>query len=300
MPEPYRVVSALPTGTALSRYIRVKALGRGDTYTELMIAEPMRDTPQVKASLELQTKAAVPAGSTTDSTWAGPLSQYGIATEALTIMRGMSILGALESKMQSIPLHTRIARETGAGITGGWVAAGGAIPVQKTDFETIIEEHYKRAVIVPLSEELVQQSTPSAEATVRRTVLGGLAAALDNQFLLPTVAVSAGVNPASSRTAAQKSRRPVRQRRRLRPTLPAMLAAVTSPGPLVWIMKPKTMYRIALTLGSQAAGLPQFLVRDPRDCLEQFPRASHVARSRRADLQRLGTIRRGYQHGGRV
>jgi hypothetical protein len=38
-----------------------------------------------------------------------------------------------------------------------------------------------------------------------------------------------------------------------------MLAAVTSPGPLVWIMKPKTMYRIALTLGSQAAGLPATL-----------------------------------------
>src|SRR5688572_14352903 len=38
-----------------------------------------------------------------------------------------------------------------------------------------------------------------------------------------------------------------------------MLAAVTSPGPLVWILKPKTMYRIALVLGSQAAGLPATL-----------------------------------------
>ena len=56
---------------------------------------------------------------------------------------------------------------------------------------------FKYGVIVPLSEELVALSTPDAEATVRRTVLGGLAAALDNQFLLPTVAVSAGVNPGS-------------------------------------------------------------------------------------------------------
>ena len=38
-----------------------------------------------------------------------------------------------------------------------------------------------------------------------------------------------------------------------------MLAAVTTTGPLVWIMKPKTMYRIALVLGSQAAGLPNTL-----------------------------------------
>lgn len=30
-------------------------------------------------------------------------------------MRGISILGALESKMQTVPMHTRLARETGAG-----------------------------------------------------------------------------------------------------------------------------------------------------------------------------------------
>ena len=30
MPEPYRVVSALPTGTAVSRFITAKALGGGD------------------------------------------------------------------------------------------------------------------------------------------------------------------------------------------------------------------------------------------------------------------------------
>jgi hypothetical protein len=41
--------------------------------------------------------------------------------------------------------------------------------------------------------------------------------------------------------------------------LAGLLAAVTTPGPLVWIMPPKTMYRIALTLGSQAAGLPATL-----------------------------------------
>ena len=35
----------------------------------------------------------------------------------------------LEPKMRTVPLHVRLARETGAGITGGWVAAGGAILV---------------------------------------------------------------------------------------------------------------------------------------------------------------------------
>lgn len=259
MPEPYRVVSALPAGTSLNRIITAKALGAGDRWMELQIAEQWRDTPQVKACLELQGKAAVPAGSTTDSTWAGPLASYGIAQEAITIMRGISILGALESKMQSVPLHVKLARETGAGITGGWVAAGNAIPVQKTDFATIVEEHFKYGVIVPLAEELVRLSTPSADATVRRAVLGGLAAALDNQFLLPTVAVSAGVNPASVTNGSTEITTTGTTAAQIAADLAGMLAAVTSPGPLVWIMKPKTMYRIALVLGSQAAGLPATL-----------------------------------------
>lgn len=129
--EPYRVVSVLPQGTAVSRFIIAKALGRGDMYTEIHIAERWRDTPQVKASLELQTKAAVPAGSTTDATWAGPLSVHGVAQEAITILRGMSILGALEGRMQRIPLRTKTPVETGTGVTGGWVAEGAAVPCKK-------------------------------------------------------------------------------------------------------------------------------------------------------------------------
>ena len=112
-----------------------------------------------------------------------PLAPYGVAEEAITIMRGMSILGALEAKMQSVPLHVKVPVETGAGITGGWVAAGGAIPVQKTAFATIVEEHFKFGVIVPLAEELVNMSDPAAVPTIIRTVLGGLATAIDNQFL---------------------------------------------------------------------------------------------------------------------
>ena len=257
--EPYRVVSALPQGTAVSRYIIAKALGRGDMYTEMRIAETWRDTPQVKASLELRTKASVPAGSTTDATWAGPLSIHGVAQEAITIMRGLSILGALEGKMQRIPLRTKVPMETGAGITGGWVAEGAAVQYSKPHSATSIQEHYKYGVIVPLSEELLQVSNPAAEAVIRRTVLGGLAAAIDNQFLLPTVAASAGVNPASVTNGSTEITSTGTTAAQIAADLAAMLAAITTPGPLVWIMKPKTLYRISLTLGSQAAGLPNTL-----------------------------------------
>ena len=62
MSEPYRVVSALPTGTAFARFLMVKAAARGDAYTELALAEKFKDSPTVRATLDLQTKAAVAVG----------------------------------------------------------------------------------------------------------------------------------------------------------------------------------------------------------------------------------------------
>ena len=64
MPELYRPVSLLPTWTPLARYIAVKALARGDGYTELILSEPLRDSPTVKATLEAQSKAAIAPGRT--------------------------------------------------------------------------------------------------------------------------------------------------------------------------------------------------------------------------------------------
>jgi HK97 family phage major capsid protein len=161
--------------------------------------------------------------------------------------------------MQRVPLHTRISTETGAGFTGAWVAAGGAIPVQLTAFATLIQEHYKFGAITVLSRELVEHSSPDAEATIRRAVLGGLTAALDNQLLLPSVAVSAGVNPASLTNGATEITTTGTTAAQIAADLAGLLAAVTSPGPLTWVMRPKTMYRIALVLGHQAAGLPNTL-----------------------------------------
>jgi HK97 family phage major capsid protein len=259
MSEPYRVVSALPTGTAVARYIQALALASDDMYTAVQKAETWRDTPHVVKALELHTKAAVASASTTDTTWAGPLSAYGISAEAIGIMRGLSILGALEGKMQRVPLHTKIPVETGTGFTGGWIAQGGAIPVQKTAYATSVEENFKYGVITPLSEELVTTSDPAAVPTINRTILGELAKALDGQLLDPTVAVSAGVNPASVTNGSTEITTTGTTSAQIAADLAGLLAAVTTPGPLVWIMKPKTMYRISLTLGSQAAGLPNTL-----------------------------------------
>ena len=132
MSEPHRVISALPSGTAFARLVMVKAAAAGDAYTELTLAERFKDSPTVRATLELQTKAATAVGTTTDATWAGPLAAYGIAGEALALLRGASILGALESKMRRVPFRTKVPRETGSGTGGAWIGEGLATPAAAT------------------------------------------------------------------------------------------------------------------------------------------------------------------------
>ena len=41
-------------------------------------------------------------------TFAGPLAVHGIAGEALQLLRGSSILGALESKFRRVPFRTTV------------------------------------------------------------------------------------------------------------------------------------------------------------------------------------------------
>jgi hypothetical protein len=90
-------------------------------------------------------------------------------------------------------------------------------------------------------------------------VLGGLAKAIDTQLLTPTIALSAGVNPASILNGATEVVTTGTTSAQISADLAAMIAAITTPGPYIWILKPKTAARIALTLGSQAAGLPNSL-----------------------------------------
>ncbi len=131
--------------------------------------------------------------------------------------------------MQRVPLHVRIPRETGSGFSGAWIAAGGAVPVQATAFATVIEEHFKYGTISVLSRELVQLSSPDATSTITRTVLGGLAAAIDNQLLLPTVAAVAGTNPASILNGSTEVVTTGTTSAQIAADLAGMLAAVTSP-----------------------------------------------------------------------
>lgn len=258
-----RPVSLQPTGAALGRLIQAKAYAIDDYGTALMRAETWRDMPHVLEGLRLSMKASVPAGSTSDATWAGPLSQAGLASEALTFMRHQTIVGALEDRMQKVPPSITVPVETDNAGMGDWVAENVPIPAARLAFTSVIQALYKIGAITALSAELVKSSTPGAQPTVTRIVLGRLGKSIDYKFLDPTVTAVANTRPASITNGSTEIVSTGNTAAAIAADLASMLAAMTTPGPYTWILRPTTTYRIALVLGSQAVGLPQTLLGIP-------------------------------------
>lgn len=182
----------LPKGTAFTRYAKALAMSKGNLMQAAEIAKSWDDTPQVETVL----KAAVAAGTTTDTTWAKPLVEYeNMASEFAELLRPATIIGRIPG-LRRVPFNVKIPRQT-AGSTVGWVGEGKPKPVSALAFDQVTLGMAKTAGIVVITDELARSSSPAAEEVVRQDLIDQTAQFLDRQFVDPTVAASAGVSPAS-------------------------------------------------------------------------------------------------------
>lgn len=189
---PISVKRNAPAGTAFTRYAIALARAKGNIMQAEQIAKQWQDTPEVAMIL----KAAVAAGTTSDSAWAGPLVQYqDVVSEFIELLRPATILGRMGA-VRRVPFNIRIPRQT-AGITGSFVGEGAPAPVNKLEFDNITMTWAKASTIVVLTEELVRLSNPSAEALVRQDLIDGISAFLDKRFIDPGYAGVSNVSPAS-------------------------------------------------------------------------------------------------------
>ena len=185
-----------PAGTGFTRYAMALLKANGNRGEALAIAQAqkhwMDQTPEVATVL----RAAVAAGTTTDATWAAPLAEYqNLSSEFIELLRPQTIIGKI-SNFRRVPFNVRMPRQT-TGVSAGWVGEGLPKPVQAPAFDTFSLGEFKVSVIVVITEELLRFSNPAAEAVVRQDMLAGVATYLDRQFILPSVAAVANVNPAS-------------------------------------------------------------------------------------------------------
>jgi hypothetical protein len=155
-------------------------------------------------------KAEVPAGSTLANSWAEDL--VGTTTSAFAdfveYLRPQTILGKFGTNgipsLRTIPFRVPLISQT-AGGDGYWVGEGKAKPLTSFDFSRTTLAPLKVANIVVLTDEVIRDSSPSAEAIVRDQLAEALKARMDIDFINPAKTASAGVSPASITNGAPHS-----------------------------------------------------------------------------------------------
>ena len=188
----------VPKGIGFVRLLAAKTnayLSKG-AFTPLQFVQARKhwqsETPEVEAIL----KAAVSAGTTTDSTWAEPLVQYqNLASEFVEYMRPLTLIGRIPG-FRNVPFKIKFPRQTGAAVAN-WVGEAKPKPATSLAFDSLSLDPLKVAGIVPMSMELMRFSSPSAETIVRDDLAGAIAQLVDHDFIDPEKGSSANVSPAS-------------------------------------------------------------------------------------------------------
>lgn len=196
----------LEPGIAFARYAMCLTKAKGNHAVAATLAErhyPLTEAvvKTLKAQSEgadlqemLRTKSAVAAGTSTDSTWAGPLVYaQTFMGDFISYLRPRTLIG--QAQFRPVPFNVRIGGQTSGG-TANWVGQGKAKPVTKFDFNATTIPFTKVAAIAVITQELARFSDPSAEALVRDSLADCVVAKVDNDLFDPDLAASSGVNPA--------------------------------------------------------------------------------------------------------
>lgn len=198
-PARVKTTQKLDKGIGFARLARCKALAK-------LTNEPASEVARQAYGEDSQTygilKAAIAAGTTSNSTYAGPLvgDETDVYADFAEYLRPQTILGRMGVNgipgPTVVPFRTRLIAGTSGG-EGYWVGEGNAKPLTKFDFTGTTLEPLKVANIAVLTMELIRDSSPSAEVIIRNELTRALAARLDIDFLDPTKDAAAGVSPAS-------------------------------------------------------------------------------------------------------
>jgi hypothetical protein len=201
-------------------------------------------------------KAAVAAGSTLSGSWAEDLvgDTTGAYADFVEFLRPQTILGKFGTNgipsLRKVPFRVPLVAQT-AGGAGYWVGEGQAKPLTAFDFSRTTMEPLKVANIAVLTEEVIRDSSPSAEAIIRDSLRDALVERLDIDFIDPAKAAVAGVSPASilngstddiasSGTDADAIRLDVRS------VFARFILARNAPSSGVWIMSANTALALSL------------------------------------------------------
>jgi HK97 family phage major capsid protein/HK97 family phage prohead protease len=264
----------LPPGIGFARAVKSAVVARLDGRNMLDVAKSMypSDTrlhghithvmnlPSVIAQL----KAAVPAGTTTESTWASALvDPTNLPEEFIEYLRPATIIGKFGTgnipALRSVPFNVRMIEQTQGG-TGYWVGQGAPKPLTAFGFAPVTLGITKVAAIAVITEELARLSTPSADQLSRDGLRSALIERIDVDFIDPASAAVTNVQPASITNGLSALSSAGATADNARTDLAAIMAAFVSanldPSGVVLIMP--TTLALALSFQVNSLGQPEF------------------------------------------
>lgn len=253
----------LPPGIGFARLARVKALSKLDGESPRTIARELYG--EDSEVFGVVSKAAVSAASTGGQTWGHQLvgDESSVFADFVEFLRPQTILGRFGAggipSLRRVPFRTALIGQTDGG-AGYWVGEGKAKPLTSFAFSRTTLEPLKVANIAVCTEEILRDSSPSAEMIVRDSLAAALRERLDTDFIDPAKTVSAGVSPASISNGVS----PIPSnggtaddvRADIQAVFAAFIAANNAPTSGVWIM-PATM-ALALSLMQNPLGQSEF------------------------------------------
>lgn len=181
-------------GQNYTRMVIAKALSRlsdGD-LSPVAIAEKRwgKTNPTLLAVM----KAAVPGGGSGSGEWGAELvtANNRFTGDFIEFLHSVTVYDKLP--LRAVPANVQIKGQDGAA-TGYWVGESKAIPATAADFMSVNLSPLKVAALAVVSNELLRDSSPSAEMLVRDALVHASSQRVDATFLSTAAAVP-GVSPA--------------------------------------------------------------------------------------------------------
>src|SRR5436190_15969895 len=111
---------------------------------------------EMRPDVVARQKAAVGAGTTTDSSWALPLAEYQVLPNAfLESLRNYGAFDAMPPSMRRVPFRTRIGAST-SGASGNTVSHGSVKPISKLTLTGSQIDELKAVAILAITNELAR------------------------------------------------------------------------------------------------------------------------------------------------
>jgi HK97 family phage major capsid protein/HK97 family phage prohead protease len=181
---------------------------KGQNYTRMVIAKALahlhQSTPSAIAEarwgksnptlVRLVKANEVAAGGATTGEWGAELvtADNRYTGDFIEYLHGMTVYDKLP--LREVPANVTIKGSDGAA-TGYWVGESKGIPLSAPSASTVSLTPLKVAALAVVSNELLRDSSPAAEAWVRDMLAQASGQRVDQTFL-STTAASAGVSPA--------------------------------------------------------------------------------------------------------